>query len=47
MSYNSFIKNYEKNKKKLVDNHIYNELNEHSSCGVGLIASLKGTPKEK
>ena len=41
MQYNKFTQNWEKNKKKLVDNYIYNELDEHASCGVGLITSLK------
>jgi len=43
MQYNSFIRNWEKNKQKLIRNHVYDDLNEHSSCGVGLIASIKGT----
>ena len=47
MLYNSFITNWKKNKQKLVTNHVYNELNEHSSCGVGLIASLQGIPKKE
>ena len=44
---NNFKKNWFKNKKILEDNHVYNELDEHSSCGVGLIASLDGTPKRE
>ena len=44
MKSNLFIKKWEKNKKKLIKNGIYNELDEHSSCGVGLIASLKAEP---
>ena len=47
MLYNSFITNWKKNKQKLVKNHVYDELNEHSSCGVGLIASLKDVPKRE
>jgi glutamate synthase (NADPH/NADH) large chain len=47
MSHNSFITNWEKNKQKLIRNYIYDELNEHSSCGVGLIASLNGKPKKE
>ena len=43
----NFKKNWFKNKKILEDNHVYNELDEHSSCGVGLIASLDGSPKRK
>ena len=44
MQYNLFINNWKKNKQKLIKNHVYDELNEHSSCGVGLIASLKNVP---
>ena len=44
---NSFTKNWFRDKKILQDNHIYNELDEHSSCGVGLIASLDGSPKRE
>ena len=40
---NRFIENYKKNKKFLEENHIYDEKDEHSSCGVGLIASLDGS----
>ena len=40
---NSFVEKYKKNKKFLEENHIYNEKDEHSSCGVGLIASLDGS----
>ena len=47
MQYNLFINNWKKNKQKLIKNHVYDELNEHSSCGVGLIASLKGVPKRE
>ena len=42
MRYNSFIESWKKNKQKLLKNYAYDELDEHSSCGVGLIASLKG-----
>ena len=44
---NNFKKNWFKNKKILEDSHVYNELDEHSSCGVGLIASLDGVPKRE
>ena len=44
---NSFKQNWYKNKKILEDNHVYNELDEHSSCGVGLIASLDGSSKRE
>ncbi len=38
----SYLTKWNKQKNKLIKNHIYNELDEHSSCGVGLIASSKG-----
>ena len=41
--HNNFIEKYKKNKKFLEDNYIYHEKDEHSSCGVGLIASLDGS----
>ena len=47
MSDNLFIKKWNKNKENLINNHVYNDLNEHSSCGVGLIASLTGSPKRE
>ena len=47
MQYNLFINNWKKNKQKLIKNHVYDELNEHSSCGVGLIASLKNVPTKE
>ena len=34
---NNFKKNWFKNKKILEDSHVYNELDEHSSGGVGLL----------
>ena len=40
---NSCIQNWQKNKKILEKNHVYKELDEHASCGVGLIASLDGS----
>ena len=40
---NHLIEKYKKDKKFLEENHIYNEQDEHSSCGVGLIASLDGS----
>ena len=40
---NKFIQDWQKNKKILEKNHVYRELDEHSSCGVGLIASLDGS----
>ncbi len=43
----SFIKKYLSNKKFLEKNFVYNENDEHSSCGVGLIASLNGKESRK
>ena len=40
-------KDYLINKKKLIQNHVYSENDEHSSCGVGLIASISGLPSRK
>ena len=42
MRYKSFVEHWKKNKQKLLKNYVYDELDEHSSCGVGLIASLNG-----
>ncbi len=42
-----YLKKWEKNKKLLIKNHSYSEDQEHSSCGVGLIASLSGQPSRK
>ena len=39
---NNFKDTWYKNKEILKKNHIYDELDEHSSCGVGLIASTEG-----
>ena len=47
MSRNNFNKNWEKNKKKLIINNVYDEADEHSSCGVGLIASISGKPSRE
>ena len=42
MNKDFFIEKWNKNKKLLEENHIYKNSDEHSSCGVGLIASLNG-----
>ena len=39
-----FKKKWNEKKNILIKNHIYNPLDEHSSCGVGLIASIKAKP---
>jgi glutamate synthase (NADPH/NADH) large chain len=38
----SYLVKWNKQKNKLKKNYVYKELDEHSSCGVGLIASSKG-----
>ena len=35
---NHFIEKYKKDKKFLEENHVYNEQDEHSSCGVGSVS---------
>ena len=40
---NHLIEKYKKDKKFLEENHIYNEQDENSSCGVGLITALDGS----
>ena len=42
-----FIDKWNKNKSKLIKNHVYREEDEHSSCGVGLIASINGISSRK
>ena len=37
-----YLKTWENNKNKLIENNVYKEENEHSSCGVGLICSISG-----
>ena len=44
---NDYLQNWLKNKDKLTKNHIYKEDQEHSSCGVGLIASITGNPSRE
>ena len=41
------MKNYEKNKKFLSDNHAYDSSMEHDACGVGMIASTDGRKSRK
>ena len=47
MDNNSFKKRWKKNKSILIKNHVYREEDEHSSCGVGLIASISGEPSRE
>ena len=44
---NNYLDNWKINKEKLIKNNIYREEDEHSSCGVGLIASLSGHPSRE
>ena len=44
---NNYVKKWQKNKEKLIKNNVYREEDEHSSCGVGLIASISGEPSRK
>ncbi len=43
----NFLTTWSKNKKKLEKNHVYKETDEHASCGVGLIASVKNASSRK
>ena len=40
MKNKEIFESYEINKKILINNNVYREEDEHSSCGVGLIASI-------
>ena len=44
MSKKNLIQNWLEKKNQLIKNHVYQEDQEHSSCGVGLIASITGDP---
>ena len=41
------MNNYEKNKKILQENNIYNSSMEHDACGVGMVASTNGKKSRK
>ena len=41
------MNNYEKNKKILQDNHVYDPSTEHDACGVGMIAATNGKKSRK
>ena len=47
MKNKEIFESYEINKKILINNNVYREEDEHSSCGVGLIASIKGLPSRE
>lgn len=42
-----YTKNYEANRQRLIEAHAYNPEDEHSACGVGLVASLDGKPRRE
>ena len=41
----NWLKTYEANRDKLIAAHAYNPEDEHANCGVGLVASIDGTPR--
>ena len=41
------MNNYEKNKKVLKDNFLYDESMEHDACGVGVVATTDGKKSRK
>ena len=43
----NYLQNWKSKRNKLIKNNVYNPEHEHSSCGVGLIASISGTPSRK
>ena len=45
MSNNNWLKTYETQRDHLIAEHAYNPLDEHANCGVGLVASIDGTPR--
>ena len=42
MTDNNWLKTYETNRDKLIKANAYDPAHEHSSCGVGLVASING-----
>ena len=42
-----FVQNYLTNLQRLIDGHAYNPEDEHSACGVGLVAALDGQPRRE
>jgi len=41
----NWLKKYEADRDKLIAAHAYNPEDEHANCGVGLVASIDGTPR--
>jgi glutamate synthase (NADPH/NADH) large chain len=42
-----FVDTYLSNRDRLIDAHAYNPEDEHSACGVGLVAALDGKPRRE
>jgi len=47
MKKSDILESYKQNQNILIKNNVYREEDEHSSCGVGLIASIKGLPSRE
>ncbi|WP_439143615.1 glutamate synthase large subunit [Planktotalea sp.] len=43
----NWVKNEEAKRKYMAENGLYDESEEHSSCGVGLVVSMDGSPSRK
>lgn len=43
----AFVRNWQENAKHLEQNGMYDPADEHSSCGVGMIANIDGTPSRR
>ena len=43
----NLVKDEEAKRKYMAENCLYDESEEHSSCGVGLVVSLDGKPSRK
>jgi len=41
----NWLTDYTKKRKALIEAHAYNPEDEHANCGVGLVASIDGTPR--
>ncbi|MFN4225856.1 MAG: glutamate synthase large subunit [Hyphomonas sp.] len=42
-----YVKQYEDNRRRLIEGHAYNPEDEKDACGVGLVVSLDGKPKRE
>ena len=47
MNNKTYLQKWNDQKNNLIKNYVYDEKYEHSSCGVGLIASIKGKPSRE